>query len=124
MKQLSKKMMVVMLMGVTLMMGQFKMKGQNHVVKNTELNKNTAMMNTVLHLKIKGMHCQEGCANGIDAMLKEREGIIKSETSFDESSSVIEYDSKLISEETILNLIKERGFEVVVIAEKENSTSH
>ena len=107
-----------MLMGVTLMIGQFEMKGQNHVVKNTELN--TAIMNTVLHLKIKGMHCQTGCANGIDAMLKEQEGIIKSETSFDKSSSKIEYDAKLISEETILKLIKDRGFEVEVVPQKRN----
>jgi copper chaperone CopZ len=51
-------------------------------------------------------------------MLKEQKGIIKSETSFDKSSSIIEYDPKQISEEKILSLIKDRGFEVEVVTEK------
>ena len=77
-------------------------------------------MSNVLHLKINGMHCQSGCANGIDAMLKEQQGIIKSKTSFDQSSAVIEYDPILVSEEEIINLITDRGFEVEVFTEKGN----
>lgn len=66
--------------------------------------------NTILQLKVIGMHCQAGCANGIDAMLKEQEGVVKSTTLFDTSSSEIEYNDKIISENEIINLIKERGF--------------
>lgn len=76
-----------------------------------------------LRLKIKGMHCQSGCANGIDAMLKEQKGIIKSETSFDKSFSIIEYDPKQISEEKILSLIKDRGFEVEIVIKKRISVN-
>lgn len=53
---------------------------------------------TELQLAVEGMHCQAGCANGIDNMLQEQEGIVDSETLFDTSSSVIRYDNKLISE--------------------------
>lgn len=35
------------------------------------------IMSNMLHLKIEGMHGQSGCANGIDAMLKEQQGTIK-----------------------------------------------
>lgn len=118
MRRLNKKTFSVILLGITLMVGHNQVNGQNNPTNHSELNKNEVTMNTILQLEIKGMQCQAGCANGIDAMLKEQEGIIKSETSFDESSSVIEYDSNLISEEKILKLIKDRGFEVEVVTEK------
>ncbi len=118
MKRLNKNTFTVILFSIALMVGHIQMKGHNQLNNNTELNKKEMIMNSVLHLTIKGMHCLAGCANGIDAMLKEQEGIIKSETSFDKSSSVIEYDSNLIPEETILKLIKERGFEVEVVTQQ------
>ncbi|MBI0398063.1 heavy-metal-associated domain-containing protein [Cyclobacterium marinum] len=65
-----------------------------------------------LQLSIEGMHCQSGCANGIDNMLKEQKGIVSSETFFDTSSSVIRYNSKAISEKEIIALIEDRGFKV------------
>lgn len=65
---------------------------------------------TELQLAVEGMHCQAGCANGIDNMLKEQKGVVSSETLFDTSSSVIRYDNKLISEKDIIALIQERGF--------------
>ncbi|MDT0691350.1 heavy metal-associated domain-containing protein [Salegentibacter sp. F188] len=89
-------------------------KNENQIEFKTQKNMNKK----ILHLKIKGMHCQSGCANGIDAMLKEQKGIIKSETSFDKSSSIIEYDPEQISEEKIISLIKDRGFEVEIVTEK------
>jgi len=85
---------------------------------------NKEMLINVVHLKIEGMHCQSGCANGIDSMLKEQQGIIKSETSFDRSSAVIEYDPFLISEEEIINLITNRGFKVEVLTEKGDIPQH
>lgn len=89
-----------------------------------ELNENEAVMNAKLYLEIKGMHCQAGCANGIDTMLKEQDGIIKSETSFDRNSAVIEFDPILISEEEIITLITDRGFEVERITEKGDLPKH
>ncbi|WP_373056675.1 heavy-metal-associated domain-containing protein [Zunongwangia sp. H14] len=69
-------------------------------------------------LRVKGMHCQTGCANGIDVMLKEQDGILKSQTSFKDSASVIKFNPEKISEEKIISLIRERGFETKKITPK------
>ncbi|UCS92214.1 cation transporter [Echinicola marina] len=76
--------------------------------KMEQIEKNT----TRLELKVEGMSCQSGCANGIDNMLKKQKGILSSETLFDTSSSVIRYDSRVISEKDIIALIEDRGFKV------------
>lgn len=118
MKQLNTTVIAVMLTGAAILFSYSTAHAQSETQQNqTELEVKKAM-SSMLHLKIKGMHCQSGCANGIDAMLKEQQGIIKSETSFDQSSAVIEYDVILISEEEIINLITDRGFEVEVVSEK------
>ena len=116
---LHKELFAVLLTGTTLAFSgntasAMDQKNENQI----EFKIQKEMTEKILHLKIKGMHCQSGCANGIDTMLKEQKGIIKSETSFDKSSWIIEYDPKQISEEKILSLIKDRGFEVEVVTEK------
>ena len=116
---LHKELFAVLLTGTTLAFSgntasAMDQKNENQI----EFKIQKEMTEKILHLKIKCMHCQSGCANGIDTMLKEQKGIIKSETSFDKSSSIIEYDPKQISEEKILSLIKDRGFEVEVVTEK------
>ena len=116
---LHKELFAVLLTGTTLAFSgntasAMDQKNENQI----EFKIQKEMTEKILHLKINGMHCQSGCANGIDTMLKEQKGIIKSETSFDKSSSIIEYDPKQISEEKILSLIKDRGFEVEVVTEK------
>ncbi|MDT0651706.1 heavy-metal-associated domain-containing protein [Autumnicola edwardsiae] len=116
---LHKELFAVLLTGTTLAFSgntasAMDQKNENQI----EFKIQKEMTEKILHLKIKGMHCQSGCANGIDSMLKEQKGIIKSETSFDKSSSIIEYDPKQISEKKILSLIKDRGFEVEVVTEK------
>lgn len=116
---LHKELFAVLLTGTTLAFSgntasAMDQKNENQI----EFKIQKEMTEKILHLKIKGMHCQSGCANGIDSMLKEQKGSIKSETSFDKSSSIIEYDPKQISEEKILSLIKDRGFEVEVVTEK------
>ncbi|WP_152425140.1 heavy-metal-associated domain-containing protein [Nafulsella turpanensis] len=63
-----------------------------------------------LQLKVKGMSCQAGCANGIDNMLKQQDGIVKSTTTFDSGTSEIQYDKSKISEKEIIGLIEKRGF--------------
>jgi copper chaperone len=68
----------------------------------------------VLQLEVKGMHCQTGCANGLDRLLNEQQGIEQSKTSFDSSSSEVKYDKGKISEKEIIALIEERGFKVKV----------
>lgn len=63
-----------------------------------------------IKVEVRGMSCQEGCANGIDASLKNVAGIIKSKTSFDRSSSEITFDDTKISEKEILAIIEKKGF--------------
>jgi copper chaperone CopZ len=67
-----------------------------------------------LQLKVEGMSCQAGCANGIDHMLKQQDGIVKSKTTFDSDTSEIQYDKSKISEKEIMGMIEERGFKTVV----------
>ena len=67
---------------------------------------------TTLQLSIKGMSCQAGCANGIDAMLGKQEGVIESKTLFSSSSSQILYDKDKISKKQIIDLIAQKGFKV------------
>ncbi|AVR46527.1 cation transport ATPase [Christiangramia fulva] len=120
--RLKKEIFTVLLTGTVLVFSGNPASAMEQENKNQiEVKTQKQMTAKTLHLKITGMHCQSGCANGIDAMLKEQKGIIKSETSFDKSSSIIEYDSKQISEEKILSLIKDRGFEVEVVTEKGTS---
>ncbi|WP_300441802.1 heavy-metal-associated domain-containing protein [Christiangramia sp.] len=121
---LHKELLAVLLTGTTLVFSGNPASAMEQENKNqVEFKTQKEMTAKTLHLKIKGMHCQSGCANGIDAMLKEQKGIIKSETSFDKSYSIIEYDPNQISEEKILSLIKDRGFEVEVITEKATSVN-
>lgn len=67
-----------------------------------------------LLLKVEGMSCQAGCADGIDHMLSRQEGIIKNKTTFANGTSVIWFDEKVISEKKIIELINDRGFKAVV----------
>lgn len=82
------------------------------VPSNAQVNAKEDSVHAISQIKlnVEGMHCQAGCANGIDNMLKEQKGIVSSETLFDKSSSVIRYDSEMISEKDIIALIEDRGF--------------
>lgn len=82
----------------------------------TQKNQNAVNMdktkrnNALLELEVNGMSCQQGCANGIDKLLSQQKGILKSKTAFDSKSSVIEYDKNVISDDKIIGLIEQRGF--------------
>ena len=116
MKAITKKTRVVFLMCCGLML--------LHVEVNAQAQKNQKKMETskehttLLQLKVKGMHCQAGCANGIDNMLTQQEGILKSNTSFDSSAALIQYDQRKMSADQIIDLIEERGFKVEVKKEQ------
>lgn len=123
---MNKNMVYWLFTGMAVLSSCVEMNAQTETQENQpELNGNETIMYDISYLEIKGMHCQAGCANGIDAMLKEQQGIIKSKTSFDKSSAVIEYDFNLIAQERIMSLITERGFTVKkVSAEKEDTPQH
>ena len=63
-----------------------------------------------LKLTVTGMTCQLGCADGLDKIFSETKGILKSKTTFKNSSSEISYDSKIISEKEIISIIKKKGY--------------
>lgn len=109
MKTIMKKTGVVFLVCFGLLLLNVEVNAQSQ--KDQKMEKNEKNV-TALQLEVEGMHCQAGCANSIDNMLKQQEGILKSKTTFDSSASVIEYDQRKISENQIIDLIEERGFKV------------
>lgn len=79
--------------------------------KQNSLNmENTEAKTKIIQLTVEGMSYQEGCANGINYLLKQQDGIIKNKTIFDSSSSEIHYDISKISEKQIITLVEKRGF--------------
>ena len=68
------------------------------------------MKNTV-KIEVKGMTCQLGCANGLDTTLRQANGVVKSQTSFDSSSSEVTYDDTKINSSEIIEIIEKRGFQ-------------
>jgi P-type Cu+ transporter len=66
-------------------------------------------MNTS-RLKIKGMHCVN-CSNTITRKLMKTNGIAKAQVNFATETAEIEYDSKMISEASIINVIEKAGYE-------------
>lgn len=109
MKTVIKKTGVVFLACFGLLLLNVEVKAQSQ--KDQKMEKSEKNV-TALQLKVEGMHCQAGCANGIDKMLSQQEGILESKTTFDSSASVIEYDQRKISENKIIDLIEEKGFKV------------
>jgi len=67
-------------------------------------------MEKTVKVEVKGMSCQLGCANGLDTTLTEANGIVKSETSFDKSSSVVTFDDTKINLGEIIKIIEKTGF--------------
>jgi Cu+-exporting ATPase len=69
----------------------------------------TAAANKTVTYRIEGFSCVT-CAVGLDSMLKDQKGIVRSKSSYPDRTSVIEYNSDLINEEQIKAFIHELGF--------------
>ena len=78
--------------------------------------KNLEKMENTVKIEVKGMSCQLGSANGLDATLIEACGIVKSETSFDNSSSVVTYDDTKINLGEVIKIIEKTGFQAKTAA--------
>ena len=61
--------------------------------------------------KIMGMHCTS-CALDIDGELEDTEGIKAANTNYARQEAVIEFDSRLITDNKIRKIIKDLGYEV------------
>ena len=59
--------------------------------------------------RIEGFTCVT-CAVGLDALLKDQKGIVRSKSSYAERTAVVEYDPAVVNEEKIKGFIQELGF--------------
>jgi copper chaperone CopZ len=64
-------------------------------------------------LEIKGMHC-EGCAAGIEAMLKRTEGVIAAEVSFERNEANVTYDAAKTDPPKLVEAVEKLGYKVSV----------
>lgn len=69
----------------------------------------TAAANKTVTFRIEGFSCIT-CAVGLDSMLKEQKGIVRSKSSYPDRTAVIEYNPVVINEEQIRAFIHELGF--------------
>jgi copper chaperone CopZ len=63
---------------------------------------------TVIY-RIEGFSCVT-CAVGLDAMLKDRKGIVRSKSSYADQTSAVEFNPDLVAEKQIQAFIEELGF--------------
>ena len=59
--------------------------------------------------RIEGFTCVT-CAVGLDTMLKDQKGIVRSKSSYPDRTAVVEYNPDLIDEQQIKAFIQELGF--------------
>ena len=65
-----------------------------------------------INLPITGMHC-ENCASTITRNLKKMEGVFAAEVSLATEYAAVTFDASALSEETIVDKIRDLGFDVV-----------
>lgn len=68
---------------------------------------------TKQRLKIRGMHCV-GCAILIDGALEDVAGVRSATTSYARQSVEVQYDEQQVSQETLLDAIKQAGYEAIL----------
>lgn len=69
----------------------------------------TARARRTVTYRIEGFSCVT-CAVGLDAMLRDRKGVIRSKSSYSDKRAAIEFDPDLVAEATIKAYISEMGF--------------
>ena len=94
---------------------------------NTEIGANSMQARQSktekVKLKITGLTCA-GCAGHLNKVLSETKGIIKNTVEYPGDLAVVEYDSKKITMDEILETIKEKtNYTAEVHKEKTNSKS-
>ena len=73
-----------------------------------------------INLPITGMHC-ENCASTITRHLKKMEGILVAEVSLATEYAAVTFDASTLSEETIVDKIRDLGFDVVDADEEDEA---
>jgi Cu+-exporting ATPase len=62
--------------------------------------------------KITGFSCVT-CAVGLDTMLQQQDGVIRSQSSYPETTSKIEFKPSVTNEKTLKKFISEMGFTAI-----------
>jgi mercuric ion transport protein len=62
--------------------------------------------------KIKGMGCQ-GCTEEVNSKISKLKGVINFQTSFEQASSIVQYDANKTSVDTIASAINSTGYRIV-----------
>jgi copper chaperone CopZ len=73
-------------------------------------NGSQAVTYKTIELKVDGMTCQQGCADGIDRKFKTVKGVKKSTTTLKSGTSKITYDPGTIDVKTLISIIEDRGY--------------
>jgi len=69
----------------------------------------SAVKTKTVTYRIEGFTCVT-CAVGLDALLKDQKGVVRSKSSYPDRTAVIEYRPDLINEQQIEAFIRELGF--------------
>jgi len=76
------------------------------------------MMEHQVNLPITGMHC-ENCTSTITRNLKKMDGVLAAEVSLATEYAAVTFDTSMLTEETIVDKIRDLGFDVVDEDEEE-----
>jgi Cu+-exporting ATPase len=69
----------------------------------------TKEQNKTVAYKIKGFSCIT-CAVGLDVMLRRNKGVLRSQSTYPEAITTVEFEPSFITGDTIKSLIAEMGF--------------
>lgn len=63
----------------------------------------------IVAYRVKGFSCVT-CAVGLDTMLQQQKGVIRSKSSYPDATAVIEFDPNVVTENSLRAFIAEMGF--------------
>ncbi len=70
-------------------------------------------------IKISGMHCQS-CATILDKALSKEKGVRSANVNFSTSKANVSFDEKQINQESLIKVIKDKGYGAVIFEGKED----
>jgi copper chaperone CopZ len=68
-----------------------------------------ANQNKMVTYQVSGFSCPT-CAVGLDTMLRQQKGVVRSESNYAHATTVVEFDPKLTTDQSIKAFIQEMGF--------------
>jgi len=72
-------------------------------------------MTKKIQLNIEGMHC-DSCAIGIQMVLQNTEGVLKSFVDYEKKLAEVEFDENKIKVENIIKAIEELNYKATIIS--------